>query len=242
MSRFRQSKRFLLLALCAASPLLAGCDKQNLSTLGMLAPASSKVEAPPQSSTSELYLTIVQGLIDQGRYRAALGYLDQYAVSEKKTPRFNMMHGEALLGVGKYDEAAAAFEALQGTEFAAVGYNGLGRVEASREKWAEAEGHFAQAVGARPASADYLNNLGFAEIHVGTDDALAKAVFNLRQAQELDPASASIRNNLVLALTMAGKEEEARAVLDGIAVPRERAAVRQFAADWAREKHKPSVE
>lgn len=242
MSRFIASRRLLLAALCAAAPLLAGCDKQNMSSLGMLGASSSEAKAPPEASTSELYLTIVQGLIDQGRYRAALGYLDQYAVTEKKSPRFNMMHGEALLGVGKHDEAAKAFAALEGTDLAAVGYNGLGRVAASRGDWAQAEGHFAQAVAARPSSADYLNNLGFAEIHIGGDAALAKAEFNLRQAQELSPASASIRNNLVLALTMAGKEDEARAVIDGIATPRERAEVQKFAADWVHGKHKASVE
>jgi tetratricopeptide (TPR) repeat protein len=208
----------------------------------MLGPSSPTVQAPPASSTSELYLTIVEGLIDQGRYRAALGYLDQYAVSEKKTPRFNMMHGEALLGVGKYDEAAKAFSALDGTNLAAVGYNGLGRVDAARERWGEAEQHFTQAVAARPSSADYLNNLGFAEIHMGGDVALAKAEFNLRQAQELDPASVSIRNNLVLALTLAGKKEEAQAVLAGIPTTRERVAVQKFAVDWVQAKHKASVE
>jgi Flp pilus assembly protein TadD len=236
------ARRLLIAALCVSAPILAGCDKQNLSTLGMLGPTSAKVEAPPESSTATLYLTIVRGLIDQGRYRAALGYLDQYAVSEKKTPQFNSLHGEALLGVAKYDEAAAAFASLQGTDFEAVGFNGLGRVDASREKWSEAERHFAQAVAARPSNADYLNNLGFAEIQLGDAASLEKAEFNLRQAQELEPASASIRNNLVLALTMAGKKDKARAVIDGIATSRERAAVQKFAADWAQRQHKPATE
>ena len=242
MNRVMPGRHLLLLALCAVTPLLAGCDKQNLTSLGMLGVPSDKVEAPPEASTTELYLTIVEGLVDQGRYRAALGYLDQYAVSEKKNPRFNMMYGEALLGVGKYDEAVQAFSALQGTDLAAVGYNGLGRVEASKGKWALAENHFTQAVEARPSSADYLNNLGFAEIHLGDAPALSRAEFNLRQAHELAPTSISIRNNLVLALTMAGKKDEARAVIDGIATPRERADVQKFAADWARGKHKASVE
>lgn len=242
MNRFMAGRHLFLVAFCVAAPLLAGCDKQNLTSLGMLGAPSGKVEAPPEASTTELYLTIVEGLVDQGRYRAALGYLDQYAVSEKKNPRFNMMHGEALLGVGKYDEAVQAFSALQGTNLAAVGYNGVGRVEASKGQWALAEGHFTQAVAARPSSADYLNNLGFAEIHLGDEHSLSKAEFNLRQAHELAPTSTSIRNNLVLALTLAGKKDEARAVINGIAAPRERADVQKFAADWARDKHKASVE
>jgi Flp pilus assembly protein TadD len=242
MNGHRVKQYCFVVAVCAASAVLAGCDKQVLSSLGTLTPAPSTVEAPPASSTSTLYLSIVEGLVDQKRYRAALGYLDQYAVSEKKTPRFYMLHGEALLGVGKFDDAAKAFAALEKTDLAAIGYNGLGRVDASREHWAAAEDHFAQAVATRPSSADYLNNLAFAQIQMGTADALAKAEFNLRQAQELDPASESIRNNLVLALLMAGKDGEARAVLDNIATSRERSDVRKFAADWVQAKHKASVE
>lgn len=234
-------KRHTIATACLFVGLLGGCDKQGLDMLGVLEPSSGKADALGETTTTKLYLTIVEGLIDQGRYRAALGYLDQYAVAEKKTPRYTMLRGEALLGVERYDEAAAAFSELRKTDLAAAGYNGLGRVAAARDRWAEAEQHFAQAVAMRPSSADYLNNLGFAELHLG-GDMLPKAEFNLRQGHEIDPASASIRNNLVLALTMAGKEEEARAVLDSIAVPRERVAVQKFAADWVQARHESGAE
>lgn len=233
--------RYSVPLFCMAALSLGGCDKQNLDVLASLSPPSKSRDASQQSPTKTLYLTIVEGLIEQGRYRAALGYLDQYAVEEKKTPRFNMLRGEALLGVARYDEAAQSFSDLVGTDLEAAGLNGLGRVDAAREHWAEAELNFGKAVAARPSSADFLNNLGFAQLHLG-EAMLPKAEFNLRQAQEIDPSSSSIRNNLVLILMMEGKEDDARRVLDSIAVPRERAAVQKFAADWIEARHMPAAE
>ncbi len=228
------------LLLFVAAIALGGCDKQNLDVLGSLTPPSKGSDAS-QTPTQTLYLTLVEGLIEQGRYRAALGYLDQYAVAEKKTPRFSLLRGEALLGVERYDEAAQSFASLQGTDLEAAGLNGLGRVDAAQEHWAQAEQNFNKAVTGRPSDADYLNNLGFAQLHLG-DAALPRAEFNLRQAQEIDPASSSIRNNLVLVLMMEGKEDDARGVLDSIAVPKERAAVQKFAADWVQAQHKHATE
>lgn len=221
--------------------LLGGCGGRTFDMLSALGPMNGRAEPLGDTTTTRLYLTIVEGLIDQGRYRAALGYLDQYAVAEKKTPRYTVLRGEALLGVERYDEAAAAFADLAGTDLAAAGHNGLGRVAAARERWPEAESHFTRAVTERPSNADYLNNLGFAELHLG-DGMLSRAEFNLRQAQEIEPNSASIRNNLVLALMMAGKDSEARALLERIAVPRERVAVQKFASDWVLAQSKAPAE
>ncbi|HMM15443.1 MAG TPA: tetratricopeptide repeat protein [Parvibaculum sp.] len=231
----------ILVAASLSLLLLGACDKHTLGAMDALDSSGNAAAPLGDASSATLYLTIVEGLIDQGRYRAALGYLDQYAVAETKTPRYLRLRGEALLGVGRYDEAAVAFSDLTGTELAAAGFNGLGRVAAAKSLWPDAEKNFTQAVAARPSSADYLNNLGFAELHLG-GDALPRAEFNLRQAQEIDPSSVSIRNNLVLALLMAGKDDEARQILDSIEMPRERAAVQKFAVDWVRARQKSKLE
>lgn len=234
-------RKHIVVASCMLLGLLGGCGGRNFDMLSALGPMSGSAAPLGGTTTTRLYLTIVEGLIDQGRYRAALGYLDQYAVAEKKTPRYTRLRGEALLGVERYDEAATAFTELADTELSAAGHNGLGRVAAARERWPEAESHFARAVAGRPSNADYLNNLGFAELHLDAS-MLPKAEFNLRQAQEIDPNSASIRNNLVLALMMAGKDDEARTLLERIAVPRERVAVQKFAADWVQAQHQSGAE
>lgn len=151
-------------------------------------------------------------------------------MNERKTPFFQQLYGEALLGTGQYDAAASAFSELTRGPLAPEGHSGLGRTSAAEGNWAAAVSHFRQAVALRPSSPEFLNNLGYAQLSLGTN--IAEAEFNLRQAQELDPASVSIRNNLVIALLLSGKESEARRLLAGIQTADERAEVQKFAVDW----------
>lgn len=223
------------LILLAAFVPLAGCADYGFDPIATISPASSNVQALDEASTSRLYLSVVNGLIEQGRYRAALAYLDQYAVKERKTAYFLQLYGEALLGTEQYDAAAEAFAELESTELEADGFNGIGRVRAAQGDWRMAAENFQKAVNIRPSSSEFLNNLGYAQLCVG-GEAIPAAEFNLRQAQELDPTSTSIRNNLVIALLMAGKEEQARRLLAGIPTMRERAEVQAFAATWL-ERH-----
>lgn len=236
-------QRNLVAALCLI-PVLGGCSSMGRAYDAIMEPEHRE---PPEmteaakpidaSSTRKLYLNAVQGLIDQGRYKAALAYLDQYAVSEKGDAQYLSLRGEALLGTQQYDAAVATFTELAGTGRAAEGYAGLGRVAAARGNWDEAAEHFGNAVGARPASAEYLNNLGYARLHLGPE-ALEQAEFNLRQAYELSPASTSIRNNLVLVLMMRGEKREAQQLIDSITTRKERLAVRDFARNWVKDQEK----
>lgn len=225
-------KRLIPIAICFS---LAGCADYGFDPVASISSTPNTVKPLDDASTSRLYLSVVNGLIEQGRYRAALAYLDQYAVQERKTPYFQQLHGEALLGTEKYEEAIVAFSELEGTDLEPDGFNGIGRVKAAQGDWAGAAEYFQKAVDARPSSAEFLNNLGYAQLCVG-GEAVPAAEFNLRQAQELDPGSASIRNNLVIAFMMAGKDEQARRVLSGIPTSRERAEVQEFATTWLKQR------
>lgn len=225
-------KKIIAIAACLWA---SACADYGFDPLEAVSPAANSVKPLDEASTSRLYLSVVNGLVEQGRYRAALAYLDQYAVQEKKTPRFLQLYGEALLGTEQYDAAAEAFSGLERTDLKPDGLNGVGRVKAAQGHWAAAAGYFQRAVAARPSSAEFLNNLGYAQLCVGKDR-IDEAEFNLRQAQELDPTSTSIRNNLVIALMMADKDSEARRVLSGIPTTRERAEVQAFAAAWLEQR------
>jgi len=225
-------KKIIAVAACLS---VSACAEYGFDPVATVSPAANSVKPLDDASTSRLYLSVVNGLIEQGRYRAALAYLDQYAVQEEKTPYFLQLHGEALLGTEQYDAAAEAFSGLERTGLKPDGLNGIGRVKAAQGDWPGAVDYFQRAVSARPSSAEFLNNLGYAQLCVG-DDSIAAAEFNLRQAQELDPASASIRNNLVIALMMMGKDREARRLLSGIPTTRERAEVQAFAASWLKQR------
>ena len=236
-----------IIATLVLVPLLGGCSSMDRAYEAMVdptpepQPAMTEVAKPiDASSTRKLYLNAVKGLIDQGRYKAALAYLDQYAVSEKGDAQYLSLRGEALLGTQQYEAATSTFTELAGTGRAPEGYAGLGRVAAAQGDWAKAADHFGNAVAARPASAEYLNNLGYARLHLGPD-ALKQAEFNLRQAYELSPTSTSIRNNLVLVLMMRGEKNEAQRLLNSIATRKERVAVRDFARNWVAKQEKKTA-
>ncbi|WP_421862607.1 tetratricopeptide repeat protein [Parvibaculum sp.] len=214
---------------------LTGCTDYGFDPVATISAAPNTVKPLDDASTSRLYLSVVNGLIEQGRYRAALAYLDQYAVQERKTPYFQQLHGEALLGTEQYEKATAAFSDLERTDLEPDGFNGVGRVKAAQGDWAGAVDYFQRAVNVRPSSAEFLNNLGYAQLCVG-GEAVPAAEFNLRQAQELDPGSTSIRNNLVIALMMVGKDDQARRLLSGITSSREREEVQAFAATWLKQR------
>lgn len=184
------------------------------------APATAAASPITAQNQASLYLNVVDGLLKQDRYGAALAFLDGYAGKQKEIPpRYWLMRGNALLGLGRNDEAANAYARLASTPLAAEGWNGQGRVAASRKQWRSASSHFRNAVGASPANAEFINNLAYSGLQLGEFGA---SISYLRQAHELDPASSLIRNNLIIALTMSGDTAGANALMLAIPDPRRR--------------------
>jgi tetratricopeptide (TPR) repeat protein len=176
----------------------------------------------PKDETT-LYLDIVDGLIKQKRYGAATAFLDGYAAKRRDLePRYWLLRGEAFLGLDRPDEAMTAYAALTGTVLAAEGWNGKGKVAAARLQWRDAATNFQEAVRNEPANPDFLNNLAFADMHLGQADTSASY---LRQAWELKPDSSLIRNNLLLALSLSGDREGADTILKSVKNQGERDAV-----------------
>lgn len=176
--------------------------------------AASPITAQNQAS---LYLNVVDGLLKQERFGAALAFLDGYAGRQMDTPpRYWLMRATALAGLGRNDEAAQAYAKLAATPLAAEGWNGQGRVAANRKQWRSASGFFRKAVEASPANAEFINNLAYSGMQLGEFGA---SIAYLRQAHELDPASTLIRNNLIIALTLSGDTAGANALMLAIADP-----------------------
>jgi len=206
--------RDVALLFCTAL-ILGGCANGASSRLSSLLSASIQTESAPASgSRGTLYLGIVDALIKQGRQSAALAFLDGYSQSgEALSPRYWLLRGNALLGLGRNSEAAIAFAKLEDTPLAAHGWNGRGRIAAAGHDWATADQDFRNAVVGDPVNADFLNNLAFADMHLNRVDSAATW---LQQAHELDPGSDRILTNLIIALRIKGDDGRADSIISGI--------------------------
>jgi Flp pilus assembly protein TadD len=177
-------------------------------------PVATQAETLTPRNQELLYLNLIEGLEKQQRYGAALAFLDSYGKAESNiTPRYWLLRGNALLGLARNAEAGAAYRKMDGTPLSAEGANGQGRVAAAQQEWSVAAANFRKAVQSKPADPDFLNNLAFAEMHF---DQVGISAAYLRQAHELAPNSALIRNNLMIALTLSGDPAGAEAILQTI--------------------------
>ena len=219
--------RYKSAAALAAALILSGCAAQELGSSRLASSALSASPAPAKMTPRNeaiLYLGIVDELVKTKRFGAALAFLDSYAVVQNdREPRYWLLRGDALLGMGRHDEAGQAFDRLVGTGLAGEGWNGKGRIAAAQQLWHAAAAHFGKAVEKEPANSDFLNNLAFASLHTGEK---TRSLGYLHQARELDPRSDLIRNNLLIALTLEGKLDRVEAVLAHIATDAERTQVR----------------
>jgi Flp pilus assembly protein TadD len=201
--------------LCAALSLGGCAQTVDMRPLFSTAPrAASPAPALDPDQGNTLYLGIIDGLIKQGRQNAALAFLDGYRQRGETLPaQYWLLRGNALLALGRDEDAGDAFEKLQNTPLAAYGWNGLGRIAAAERNWTVAALEFREAVNGEPANAQFLNNLAFADLNLGQS---RSATARLEQAHELDPESERIRTNLIIALRMSGDEKRADLMIDGI--------------------------
>jgi tetratricopeptide (TPR) repeat protein len=224
-------KRFVPCVILAVMAAVSGCatignfQAPSLHFQSPVIAASDKENPSPDQAT--LYLNVVGGLVTQRNYGAALAFLDDYAVRERDRPsRYWLLRGDALLGLGRGSEAQLAYDHLDATPLAPQGWNGKGRAAAAIQRWPDAATDFRVAATMLPSNAEILNNLAFAEMHLGDGQS---SVAILRQARELDPGSNLIRNNLIVALTLAGDRGGAEKMLGDIRNISERNNVRDFA-------------
>ncbi|MES2256413.1 MAG: tetratricopeptide repeat protein [Pseudomonadota bacterium] len=220
-------RSFCVLALL----LLPGCATSSSKTTRTEPPAPDASMTP--SAQSDLYLGIVDGLIRQRRYEAAIGFLAKFQKNRVLSPRYHKLAGDALAGAGRTDEAIASYRQALQSDFAAQAYNGIGRTLSADGNWILAAENFHQAATLDPTNATYLNNFGYAQLKQNfRGPALAPVVSELQRAHELDPDSNLIRANLALALALSGSRTQFLAFLDTISDPGRRKEIAVFSANW----------
>lgn len=169
--------------------------------------AAAPVDAP--ASTRSLYLQLIHQARSDGRPRAAIAYLDDFDCRYPADSDARALRVNALLDLGD----------INGAETAAVGIQDAaitGHLLAARDRWAEAAAAYARAVAARPTDPLLRNAHGYALLRAHH---FAPSVEALRAAFDLAPGDITIRNNLLLALTLAGQRAEVEAWLRRAADP-----------------------
>jgi len=219
-----------VMVLALAIPLLGACT-----TVSQVATKMARAEDAEEAGFSDkaqdsLYLGVIEGLIKQGRCQAALAFLDEY---HQTSPRAAVLRGDALIGAGYPYQAVPAYKLAINSSYAAAAFNGMGRAQSAQGGWAEAVESFRRASAIEPANADYLNNLGYAQLRSNVRYSAAVARDNLKRAHELDPGSVTIRNNLILAAKQLNDHAEVTALLGEINDGRLRRKVAAFSDGWS---------
>jgi Flp pilus assembly protein TadD len=212
----------LLPALSACSSLFGGDTPKHTPSPADQLPQAAELDG---ENSRDLYLGIVDKLRQGGKSRAALAYLDDYDNRHPGDVRAQVLRANSFLDIQDYDRAEAIYRELVNGDEAAAAYDGLGRVAVGRGDWTKARAQFHEAVRREPINVKYLNDLGFAEMRIASYD---EALFTLRQASELAPGNAQVRNNLILCLDVAGQGGEAKAMIARITDAKERRAVEQM--------------
>lgn len=175
-------------------------------------------------STRGFYLDLIRQARSDGRPRAALAFLDDFDRQYAGDVEAIVLRINCLLDLGEFDKADVAVRRLpRDARAAQLGAEAArGHVSAAQERWGAAVVHYSAAIAAKPADANLFNALGYAQIRAGQ---ARDAVTSLRSATELSPKSEVIRNNLLLAMLLAGEASAVREALDKIPDPASRTAL-----------------
>jgi Flp pilus assembly protein TadD len=211
------------LAILSCAPTLAKAD-------GAAASLQAEVPGLDRQRQRKLYLDVIEGLRREGRAHAALAHLDAFDAAFPGDAGARILRADCLVAIDDLTAAETIYrEQLEGRA-ADQAEAGLGRIEARRGRWDAAVAAFEQAVKRRPVQAAYLNDLGFALVMAGR---AGDGLFRLRQAAELVPDDAKVRNNLIIALMSADRTDEADRLLEAVTDPRERKEVRAILTSHA---------
>lgn len=197
---------------------------------------TAQAEAGDVGSTRALYLGLIRQARLDGKPRAALAYLDDFDRQYANDREAKVLRVNCLLDLGQVDAASTALGGIPDAARHADAQTVRGHVLATQGRWVEAASAYIAAESLSPADPFISNALGFAQLRAGDPQ---RAVETLKRAQDLAPdtahGSAVVRNNLVLALTAAGRQGEATALLHGIRDTVERSRLQaQLAAEVAR--------
>ena len=204
---------------------VAGCQSTSKDQLHM-----SLVKTDTERS-QELYLSVIEQLIENGKAHAAMAHLDEYDRLNGPSPRSRKLRADAWFAMGDLDQAEKGYQSITEARNSGFGQHGLGRVAAARGNWELASTYFEQAVRAQPTNAHFLNDFGCALYRTERYD---QAEFELRKALELSPLDAEVTNNILVLLAKSGRTDRFSTIFADMTDTAAREILRSKMASYAR--------
>jgi Flp pilus assembly protein TadD len=216
----------LFVVLLAGGLLLSACAGPRA-----LQEAERNIElASGPQADAEVYSDLIQGMLDQQQFYAALAHIEQMRIESGDRPALGLFEGRALYGLGLMGQAEAAYRRLLRGPLDAEAHHGLGLVLSGSQPDRAIE-HLTLAVRGRPTNVRMRNDLGFALTQAGR---YRDARLQLATAVELAPDDNRARNNLVLLLLASGDEAGARSVARDAGIDERRLAQMRVQAERIR--------
>ncbi|MBS1211877.1 MAG: uncharacterized protein H6R26_493 [Proteobacteria bacterium] len=154
-----------------------------------------------------MYLELVQKMVEQGQYYAAIAHLDQLEKTTAAAPQTIYLRAEALRGTGRRDDAKKLYRRLQGGCMTGYGLHGLGLLAAEAGQMRQAEEFLEQASRERPVDAEVHNDLGMILLLNGRRDDARR---EFQTATELDRENPLPLENLIVLMLLENQQAEAR--------------------------------
>lgn len=216
MSTADSITRALMILLLGAS--LAACAEPTRRTDSpRRAPAKEVRNEPVNSTDRQVHVDLIQRMLDQQQYYAALAHVQQMQRDGRNTEQLRYLEAEARRELGQYTPAETLYRGLLRSKLAADAYHGLGLLYATRDM-NRAIANLREATRLDPTDASSRNDLGYALMKMRR---YTEAWPELATAVELDPANDKARNNLLLLLMVKGDEAGVRRMVTQAAVPME---------------------
>jgi len=217
-----------------------------LSLAAVMSPCGTAQAQPDggsdQPQTRGIYLQMIQKARIDGRSRAALAYLDDYDHKYPGDVEARVLRINCLLDLRQVAAAQGLLARLP-TErtgrFAAIVNAVHGHVLAAQDRWGDAVPFYTAAVAADPTSALLRNALGYAQLRDHLPD---RALETISDARELAPDDMIIRNNLMLAYAINGRDAQLTQALESVGNQAARTALRlRITAEAARLRGSPAI-
>ncbi len=224
--RAEMSRVFGVCALMAVS-VLAGCA--DLMDMVARRPSPPSVNAPvagaiTPANQADLYLDVIDGVDKTRPRRCGTGLSGCVSRPEARTDIPLLVAerrcdaGPSPLSRGVWRLCKAGHDAARSPRLERQGTH-----RCRKRPVAGCGGQIRQGGMGRTVHPDLLNNLAYAQLRLGQS---AASALRLRQAHELDPNSALVRNNLIAALTLTGDRVAAERLLEDVKAGPEREHVR----------------